>query len=239
MCERCQRRRAKRVGARIREGLEAVRCRAPNRKLVLLTLTLRHSGDVAVDRAALAKGWRAFYKRLNERVGRFEYIGVWEVTRGEDGLGHVHAHVVASWPWLDWGGLAELWRAACPESTRISFRASRNDGQATSPKSAARYLSKYVSKGVQTDDFSPELRADVLAATYNTRWLFSSRHVWVAFVPSCPDCGQPIVLAHFRFNAANRTTLIIDCGPDPPGDGSQLEIALPEPDERTSRGCAR
>lgn len=238
MCDGCQRRRGKRLGARLREALEAVAKRHPTRKLVLITLTVRHSGDVAVDRRALAEGWRDFYKRLHARIGRYEYVGVWEVTAGDDGLGHVHAHVVASWPWLDWGELARLWRVSCPSSSRISFVASRRDGKATNPASAAKYLAKYVSKGVQTQEFTPELRADVVAAMYNTRWLFSSRGVWVPFVALCPDCGRPIVLARYRFHDGNwRPNL--DNGPDPPRDGTQLAFALPESDERASRGCSR
>jgi hypothetical protein len=235
-CESCRARRAKRMGARLSEALHAMAERHPTNKLVLITLTLRHSGDIAADRARLAAGWRAFYKRLHALVGRYEYVGVWEVTAGDDGLGHIHAHVVASWPWLDWSELADMWRRSCPESTRISFVAARRDRQPTTPKSAANYLSKYVAKGVQTADFSPELRADVIAAAYNTRWLFSSRGVWIPFQPLCPDCGQPIILARYRFHAGNWRP---DHGPDPPRDHAQLALALPDPDKRASRGCAR
>lgn len=236
MCPTCRTRRAKRLGARLNEALHAMAERHPTNKLVLITLTLRHSGDIAADRAALAEGWRSFYKKLHASVGRYEYVGVWEVTPGEDQLGHIHAHIVASWPWLDWSELHDMWRRSCPSSTRISFVANRRDGKPTTPKSAANYLSKYVAKGVQTHEFSPELRADVIAATYNTRWLFSSRGVWIPFVPLCPDCGKPIILARYRFHAGNWRP---DHGPDPPRDHAQLALAIPEPDQRASRGCAR
>lgn len=234
-CDVCLQHRSKQLGARLREALEAIAKRNQARKFVLITLTVAHSGDVAADRKALAAGWREFYKRLHERIGRYEYVGVWEVTPGDDGLGHIHAHVVASWPWLDWGELARMWRAACPESSRINFVANRRDGRPTEPKSAAKYLSKYVTKGVQGEEFSPELRAEVIAAAYNTRWLFSSRGVWVPFVPLCPNCGRPIVLARYRFHDGNWR-------PDhdeSPRDGPQLALGLPEPDQRAGRGCAR
>jgi hypothetical protein len=173
---------------------------------------------------------------VHARIGRFEYIGVWEVTAGADNLGHVHAHVVVSWPWIDWGVLRELWLRCCESSERITFVAARRDGQPTSPQSAAKYLSKYVSKGVQTADFSPELRADVVAASYNTRWLFTSRAVWVPFVPCCPNCGQSIVLARYRFHAGNWRP---DREPDTPRGSEQLALALPSPHERASCGCSR
>ena len=223
VCGACRRTRAKRLGARVRAGLEVAAAAAPQSKIVLVTLTLRHSGDVAADRAALAAGWRALYLRLYRRGwGRCPYVGVWEVTPGDDGRGHVHAHIAVVWPWIDWGVVRELWLESCPESERITFVARRRDGRPSDPRSVATYLGKYLSKGVQTADFSPELRADVVAMAYQSRWVFSSVRFWQPWVPVCPGCKLPRVRAQYRWHG------------DPDGchwrdeDWCQLELGVDE-----------
>lgn len=203
LCERCKRARARRLGMRMREGLAAAHSAAPTGSMiVLLTLTIEHSGDIARDRADLAEGWRRFYLAVRRRWGKFPYVGVWEVTAGRDGLGHIHAHVAAVWPWRDWRLCAALWRRSCPRSTRISFVARRRDGRASDAASASNYLGKYLTKGVETVDFTPELRSRVLSGTYNTRWVFASRGFWQYFQPKCRACECPIVSAQYRFRGA-------------------------------------
>jgi len=202
MCAACARARSRRLGMRVRAGLEsAMAGRSDADRLVLLTLTVRHSGDLARDREALAGGWRRFYQRLHRRGwGKFPYVGVWEVTTGADGLGHLHMHVAVVWPWRDWSVCRRLWLDSCPESERITFVAGRRDGQRSTAKSVAKYLGKYITKGVNTVDFSPELRSRVIAASYNVRWIFTSRRFWILFRPLCQHCGCKIVAAQFRWN---------------------------------------
>lgn len=186
-CERCRRKRSRKTVARIRNALDAMVARAPaGHRVVMATLTVRHSGDVAADRRALVEGWKRFRKAYRRRWGAFPFIGVHEVTTGRDAKGHMHAHVLCVWPWRDWSYLHALWTAACPQSARINFQALR------SARAGAEYVGKYVSKGVDTVDFTPEMRARVLAATYGARWVFTSRGVWVPFAPLCPCCGQSI-----------------------------------------------
>jgi hypothetical protein len=153
---------------------------------VLVTISVRHTGDIGQDRRDLVAGWQRFRKMVGRRIGAFQFIGVHEITPGRDELGHPHAHIVCLWPFIDWSELYELWREACPQSTRINFKASY------SVRGAAKYVAKYTSKGVDTSDFSPEMRARAVAGTYGTRWLFSSQKMWVPFVPLCPCCKQPI-----------------------------------------------
>jgi hypothetical protein len=223
LCADCQRARARRMGARIRAGLEAAIASRPGEMLVLVTLTLRHSGDVAEDRQRLADGWRRFTKAFWKRYGRFPYVGVWEVTPGSDAMGHVHMHVAVVWPWRDWGDVREMWLAACPESERITFVARRRDGRASDPKSAANYLGKYLSKGLQTDDFSVELRTRVVAGTYNSRWVFSSRKFWILFRPLCQHCQCSVIAAQYRFRGpAWQPPTCEQRGPP------QLELEYPE-----------
>lgn len=203
LCKLCRKQRSKRLRAKIGAALEArIGESPPGNHLVMMTITLAHTGDIGDDRRELNASWKRFRKAYHRRWGSFPFIGTHEVTPGDDGLGHVHAHVVCVWPRGnagdggpgDWGVLREMWLAACPTARRVSFTASRNASR------AARYISKYVSKGVQTSDFSPELRACVLAGTYNTRWVFTSRHAWVPFVPCCKDCGRSMTLSAFRWH---------------------------------------
>jgi hypothetical protein len=190
VCGTCRTKRARKQGARIRAGLEfAWQQRARGERAVLLTLTARHTGDLKADRASIADGWRALRKRYHRRWGAFEFVGVWEVTPGTDRLGHVHLHVVALWPFRDWAVIARWWRQCCPTSTRINLRAAR------SVRGSAKYIAKYVSKGVEADGFTPELRARVIAGTYNTRWLLSSVRFFLP-PPCCPGCGRwPVVVS--------------------------------------------
>lgn len=192
VCADCARTRNRMNRARIRASLlaqvEATR-RGGRRgmKVLMLTITIRHSGDPGADRSALARGWRRFLRAYWKRYPRFPYVGTWEVTTGDDGLGHPHAHVVVVWPWRDWALIHRMWRRACPQSSNIDI------AKASSPHAAAEYVSKYISKGVQAAGWTPELRARVAAGTYNTRWVFSSVRFWKKFEPCCPECGQKTV----------------------------------------------
>jgi hypothetical protein len=188
VCAACRAKRWRRYGRRIRGGLEAVPL-ARGERFVLATLTVRHSGDLEADWSHVMDGWRRFYLRLTRRgIAPRRYVGVVEVTPGRDGLGHVHLHVVLVWPWVDWSMASRLWRDACPQSTRVSFVASAN------ARRAAKYVAKYVSKGVDMSDWTPNQRARVLAASYGRRWLFSSRRFWVREECGCKRCGQPVTL---------------------------------------------
>lgn len=206
VCRDCQRGRSKRMRAKIHAALEARIVEAPRgHQLVMMTISVAHTGDIGADRQSMMDGWRAFRKAYHRRWGRFVFVGTHEITPGDDQLGHPHAHVVCIWPVGrpgdgtagDWQLLSEMWREACPESSRVSFSASR------SAKNAARYVSKYVSKGVQTIDFSKEMRSRVLAGTYNTRWIFTSRAAWVPFQPCCRDCGEAVHRATFKFHGCS------------------------------------
>lgn len=229
-CERCCQQRSRQLGQRIRAGLEVAHAGAgPGAKLVLLTLTVRHSGDVARDRDAIAAGWRRFYKALRARWGAWPYVGVWEVTAGADEQGHVHAHVAVVWPWRDWGEVRKLWLRACPESERIHFVAARRDGRPSDARSVGRYLGKYLAKSTQDDGITRELRADVVAMAYGQRSVFTSRGFWQPWHPVCKCCGCPRVLAQYRWH----------------GDPYRPEAERPPPEqlwlglrERAGPGCA-
>lgn len=218
LCAECRKQRQPRLGRRIREGLAARFAEASEAwpdtyegrpRLVLVTLTVRHSGDLAEDRAAIARGWRRFYQRLHRRVGAWSYAGVWEVTPSDGG--HVHAHVACVWPWMPWGeqqqtermpwNVRQLWLDSCPESERISFVADRKDEKASTPASVANYLGKYIAKGCDTGWFTPELRAEIAATMYGKRSVFTSVRFWEKFTPLCPCCKSPWKIAKHIYDS--------------------------------------
>lgn len=249
VCAWCRWQRSLKLTVKMRNALEHQASEHPRRDrarrylMVMMTMALRHSGNVRRDRFELAEAWKRFRLACTRRWGAFPFVGTFEVTPGDDGLGHVHLHVVTIWPrgapgdetQGDWALLRKLWLAASTldgveRSTRVSFVAS-NSG-----RKAAGYVSKYVAKGVLSAGFGPQLAAKVIAGTYNTRWVVTSRGFWLPFEPVCPCCGEPVVRATFDFTR--------DVGPPPPNidweaRGSprrytQAIFAFPDPHERGS-----
>ena len=213
LCPSCQVARAAERQPRIREGLlvahaDAVRAwgrdgaHGMRPAMVLVTITARHSGDLAADRKRLTEGWRAFYKSMHAEWGKFPYVGFWEITPGRCGScsgyaelkknsprkrcqcahpkpeGHLHCHIVAVWQFRDYEKVKSMWRAATHDASYINIAAKRRDGRPTSATSAAGYLAKYVSKGVQGGGFTPSLRADVSATMYNSHGFMTSQKFW-------------------------------------------------------------
>jgi len=142
------------------------------------------------DQGALADGWRKLYKRMHDDYGSFPYVGVWEVTRGRDGLGHVHMHVAVVWRYRDWSRIREQWLRACPTSQYLTFVAKRKDGKASSPSSVAKYLGKYLSKGADVGGFDARMRAEVSAAFYNQRSVLASVYFWQRVEKCCRKCSE-------------------------------------------------
>jgi hypothetical protein len=199
LCETCQRRTYGRFRRRLLRALGAhvhaaqraqVHGRGKQRRAVLMTLTARHSGDLGRDREVLVAGWRRLRMWLHRRLGgkgkgRFVYALAWELTPGTDGLGHLHAHVVALLPWVDWGDVRTEWlRATGGESLSIDLKSS-----ALGVESAAKYMAKYASKGVQLADLAPEVAAGALDAMYMQRAVSASHGFWLPDPCGCSKCG--------------------------------------------------
>lgn len=184
---------------RIESAIRGTQSTVLGGKTLMLTLTARHGdGPGALEdlRNRLALGWRRFSLAVAERWGHTPYVGVWEVTPGRDGRGHLHMHVVVTWPWRDWSEVRRMWLDACPSSTRIDIRRSwqaREDGA----RAAAEYISKYIGKTRGRPDvnrkgaaWTPELMARVHAATYQLRWIFASKGLLPPRGQPCGVCGQ-------------------------------------------------
>ena len=202
LCGACRARRAPMLGADIRKGLEAALVEARERwgrdggrgmepQIRLLTLTAAHTGDLVADQSSIAVGWRKLYKRMHEDYGEsFPYVGVWEVTPGTDGLGHVHLHLAVVWRWRDFWRIREQWEAACPSSRYLDIKR-RKDGKESSPSSVGKYLGKYLSKGCDVNGFDERLRAEVSAAFYNQRSVLTSVRFWTKkYKRCCRKCGE-------------------------------------------------
>lgn len=236
VCRRCQKARMKKFASKIRNGL-LEKTASSDRLVVHVTIALRHSGDIARDRRDLVAAWRRFYKRVGKEIGAFPFVGVHELTIGHDKLGHPHAHVVCLWPWLDWGVLQKWWVKAAggrAKSTRIGFRAHHN------VHAAANYLAKYVSKGVDTADFSTEMRARAVAGTYGSRWLFSSRGFWAPFEPVCPCCKHPITRDIVtRWLASDAGVTSRGRPDDDPDPGGVYQLTIEEIHKADERDSAR
>lgn len=199
---------------RIEHAIVRQQAMVPGGRTLLLTLTAAHSvrrlGGRVLSRAEeledlrerLADGWRAFSRALGKRWGYTPYVGVWEVTPGTSSRGHLHLHVVVQWDYRPWSEVARMWRECCPSSTRISIVQSFDDRR-TAAHRAAEYISKYIGKtrGRPTGRkvvgrWTPELHAQVHAATYQLRWLFAAKGHLPPLEGLCPSCGEHPVPCH-------------------------------------------
>jgi len=167
------------------------RPRKAHKRWVLLTLTVRHSGDLSADRARLIGAWKRLRQWCWARIGQFPFALVWEVTPGRDGKGHLHAHVAALWPFIDYDEVREEWlRATEGWSTRINIQSAKKG-----PGGAASYLAKYASKGVELDGMHDHLAAHAIATNYGKRLVTTSHRFWFPLDPACKSC-------HERFGVA-------------------------------------
>lgn len=192
-CAACRDRWARRLRRRLHRSAK-VHFRKRNRgrrhqryRWVMVTGTVRHSGDVAADLQRLKAAWRALYRWTHKRIGQFDYCQVHEVTQGRDGRGHVHFHAVVLWPWIDWHDVRAAWkRAIGDDGAELDMKAC-----AKGVGGAAEYVTKYVSKGNQVTEMNAQLAARVVAAYYNKRTVTASLGFWHRPSKNCSACKSP------------------------------------------------
>lgn len=180
-----------------REGRQ--RGRRPD--VTLVTLTVRHTGDLRADRARINRGWRRLRAWLHERDGRaLPYVLAWELTEGADELGHVHAHVAAVWPWRDLRALDAEWRRATEgEGVNVDVQGKRRASKGA--KAASSYLAAYIGKGgCDSRDLRMRAAWHDLHASGARSWSSSVGALAKREpVPTCPVCkGCETVLAVHR-----------------------------------------
>jgi len=213
-CDDCARRRYARARERAERAARAIEAAAMHAwraswrgrgrpapgtrpSLRMVTLTMRHSGDVAADVRRIARAWHRWCAWLRATIGNAPpYLRVREVTPGAKRDGHVHYHVIVALPWVSWARARAAWaRALAQEDAQVDF------GRASSVRSAAAYVAKYVAKGSLHDGWDPALAARVVDATYGTRTWTVARAVSIALRGAretyhCPACGA--ACAHVR-----------------------------------------
>lgn len=199
LCARCRQRHWRRWRRRITRALDAhVRAaraewhthRGAGGKLpgvYLITLTVPHSGSIAVDRERLAKGWRKLTKIASARHWWGAYALTYEVTPGQDGLGHVHVHIAAVSSWIPYEELHGAWRSITGARVLdVSAPGSRRR------ESAADYLAKYVTKGVDPAVFTGQKAGELLCAFRGKRKVTTSLEFWSPLRDRetlCQTCG--------------------------------------------------
>lgn len=155
----------------------------------LLTLTGPHSGDLETDRVRFGEAWRKLTKVAHAGRWWSAYALTWEATRGDDGRGHLHAHVAVVSSWIPYDELHAAWRDAMPGAMVLDVQAPQKSKHArTEAESAARYLAKYVTKGVEPSEFTGRKAGELLVAFRGRRKVTTSRHFW-HYDSRCKQCG--------------------------------------------------
>lgn len=180
-------------GARDAWGRSGAHGRRPG--IYLITFTMPHSGDIATDRRTMGVAWRALTKAANAGGWWGTYALAWEVTPGTSGDGHVHMHVAVISSWVPYRELRDAWERVMPGATKRSSvdvqapsRKHRSDSE-----SAADYLAKYVTKGVEPAVFTGQKAAELLVAFRGLRKVTTSLHFWRPMRDRegrCPHCGE-------------------------------------------------
>lgn len=200
LCARCARTYWRSWQKRIRENLELHTIgaqklwrakRATDRKgqkpgIYLVTVTVPHAGGVAAQRSAIGKAWRGLTKIANKYGWWSAYAATYEATPGADGRGHVHLHVAAISSWIPYDELHAHWRRLAPGALIVDVQAPRADRSA---RTAANYLAKYVTKGVEASEFTGQLAGELLVANRGKRRVTTSVDFWQLAAGPCRECG--------------------------------------------------
>lgn len=118
-------------------------------RLRFVTLTLRHvEAPLADQLRKLRTAWMRLRKTAFWKSCTTGGVAVTELKTGEDGLWHVHLHVITEGDWMDQRQLSETWKSITLDSHIVDVRA-LND-----PKHAVAYLTKYVTKAVDQKTFA-------------------------------------------------------------------------------------
>lgn len=194
LCERCRKRHWRRWRKRITRTMDAHLRAAVGQwqrdrigykpGIYLLTFTMPHSGSIVEDRAKMGRAWHELGKRSAGWWGTFALA--WEVTPGTAGDGHVHMHVAAISQWIPYAELAAAWAHVMPGAIQPDVvspkdareRAQRRGHRYDPAGSAAYYLAKYVTKGVDPVSFTGRKAGELIVAFRGKRKVSTSLHFW-------------------------------------------------------------
>jgi len=188
--------------ARARYYARGRRGRVPG--VYLITLTMPHGGDIAGDRRRLGEAVRRLFKVAQRTRWWSTYALTYEVTPGDDGQGHVHAHLAVIAQWVPYDELHNAWRAAMPGARVLDVSPPRSGSDEASM--AAGYLAKYVTKGIEVAEFTGRKAGELLVAFHGRRKVTTSRHFWLPPDIRCPCCG-------FRFRTVGMPASLQNVAP--------------------------
>lgn len=185
--------------------------RGPRPGIYLLTLTAPHSGDLVTDRRVLGEAWRDLSKRAS--YGGYEYgkgdakrwsekkwwgahALVYEATDGTKHDGHLHAHVAMISSWVPYREVREQWARSIPGAVVVDFvsptqalaNAKAKGYSADQSGTAANYLAKYVTKGVEPREMTGRKAGELLVAFAGRRKVTTSAGFWKPLSASGPAC---------------------------------------------------
>ncbi len=155
----------------------------------LITLTGPHSGDIEQDRRALGRAWESLRKQAHAARWWKTYALTWEVTKGESGSPHVHAHVAVISSWIPFDELHVAWRRAMPGALVLDVQAPNKQTRNESGR-AANYLAKYVTKGIEPTELTGRKAGELLVAFRGRRKVTTSRHFWMRTKRPCAKCNE-------------------------------------------------
>lgn len=227
LCHECSRRHWQKWRKRITHGMDRAlrrarsfyyRVRWSDRRgmkpgIYLITLTAPHSGDLATDRRTMGDAVRKLLKVANYEAWWSVYALTWEATVGDDGLGHMHAHLAVISGWIPYTseqveqndaerwcprrrgerrklarGLHDVWRDAMPGALVLDVSPPRRD--ADEAASAGQYLAKYVTKGIDPSEFTGRKAGELLIAFRSRRKVSTSENFWIEPITTCECCGE-------------------------------------------------
>jgi len=184
LCPTCSKQHWRRWRKRITRAMDAHLTHARrswNRRgmlpgVYLITFTMPHSGCIVSDRARMGEAWRTLTKSAHREQWWGAYALTWEVTPGTAGDGHVHMHAAVISSWVPYEKLREGWQAAMPGSIQPDVSAPKRSRKPA--QSAADYLAKYVTKGVDPAVFTGQKAGELLVAFRGKRRVSTSVGFW-------------------------------------------------------------
>lgn len=249
LCERCGKRHWRRWRKRITRAMDAhVRAaraawftarhrgesvgKPPG--VYLVTLTIPHSGSIEVDRETMGRAWRKLTKLAQAGNWWGAYAMTYEVTPGTIGDGHVHIHLAAISSWIPYEELHAAWRRLA--GARVLDVSAPRSGRS---ENAADYLSKYVTKGIISSEFTGQKAGELLVAWRGKRKVTTSVDFWKPTRDRdilCKVCGEahqalgaPVALRKVAPGAVLQA-MAERVGWWIPRGAIQAELALPRPE---------
>lgn len=195
LCIPCQTARSKRIQSNLHPLIRTEQSK-------LITLTLRHSNTPLSDQIdRLYRSFHALKKRKLFRQNVSAGIAFLEIKLSErTGRWHVHMHAVVLSKFIDQRQLSQAWHSVTGDSSIVDVRKIRD------PETAARYVTKYVTKPADSSVFTDHAKLDEFVLALKGRRLYNPFGDWRAldFERSDDDEAQ-------WENVCSLETLIHEC----------------------------